>query len=154
MPNHDQPNVPLDLEQPAAGAVGWAAHPDGGVQFRMVLRGEIDMSTIEPLYAAAHEAGRRVRTAGETAVFAVDLAEVTFLDSSGLHFLEDTHAALSGHGWAFQLVPPAAPGPARLLELALRRGWVPADLAPPDLAPSAAALRPPAASRGSPVQIA
>lgn len=154
MPNPDLPNVPPDLEQSASVAAGWAAHPEGGAQFQLVLRGEIDMSTIEPLYAAAGEAGALARSGGAAAVFWVDLAGVTFLDSSGLHFLEDTYADLSAHGWAFHLVPPAAAGPARLVQLALRRGWLPAGLAPPGRPPPGAALRPPAASRSSPVQAA
>jgi len=55
----------------------------------LVLQGEIDLAAREELSAALDEAARSGRVA-------VDMGQVTFIDSSGLHVLMKTAATLNG----------------------------------------------------------
>jgi anti-sigma B factor antagonist len=48
---------------------------------------------------------------------AVDLAEVTFMDSTGLTALMDAHLAGQGNGWSFE-IRRASPAVKRVFDLA------------------------------------
>ena len=61
--------------------------------FRAALSGEIDLSTIEDV-----ESGVREAIADKNGVVALDLREVSFLDSSGLRLLLQLHKDLDEAG--------------------------------------------------------
>lgn len=67
-----------------------SAEPYG---FRTALSGEIDLSTVEDV-----ENGMRTAIDGGNGVVAVDLREVSFLDSSGLRLLLRLHKDLDEAG--------------------------------------------------------
>lgn len=110
--------------------------PACSVQATVAVSGEMDVATVPALHAAARAvAGAAQPHPGQPVVLVLDLERVTFLDSSGLHLLEDLHAESIERGWTLQLVPPAAPAPRRLLRFAAGRRWLPPDLLEHDLAP-------------------
>ena len=103
--------------------------PGSAVRAEATVSGELDMGTISTLRAAV----KAVATAAhphptQPLVLVLDLQGVTFLDSSGLHLLEELHAHVVEQGWALRVVPPTAPAPRRLFRLAASRGWLPPNL--------------------------
>jgi anti-anti-sigma factor len=77
----------------------------------LAVRGEIDMSTVRPL----REAVREAREAGWDHVV-LDLGDVRFIDSQGLHLLLDVDRQASEDGWQFGIIDGSAPV-TKLLEL-------------------------------------
>jgi anti-sigma B factor antagonist len=66
-------------------------------------RGEVDLSSVE-LLRSQIDAARRERT-----VTLIDLSEITFMDSSGLHLLIEAAREAEGDGWSLFVVRPSAP---------------------------------------------
>jgi anti-sigma B factor antagonist len=64
--------------------------------------GELDMSSAPAL---RHEL-EAARVEGVTAL--LDMAEVTFIDSTGLHLLLDASRSADGNDWTFFIVRPSA----------------------------------------------
>ena len=75
------------------------------------MHGELDIATAPELV----EMLDRFRRQGHAV--AVDLAEVTFMDSTGLTMLMDAHLAAGDNGWAFE-IRRASPAVRRVFELA------------------------------------
>jgi anti-anti-sigma factor len=69
----------------------------------LVLYGELDIATAPELV----EMLDRFRRLGHAV--AVDLAEVTFMDSTGLTTLMDAQRAAQENGWSFEIRRPSAP---------------------------------------------
>jgi anti-anti-sigma factor len=65
--------------------------------------GEIDMSTVDALARELELARARTPTV------LLDLAGVTFIDSTGLHLLLDASQSSVRGDWAFYVVRPSAP---------------------------------------------
>jgi len=65
------------------------------------VHGELDIATAPELVEMLHRL-RRQRHAVQ-----VDLAEVTFMDSTGLTTLMDAHLAAQNNGWAFSIRRPS-----------------------------------------------
>jgi anti-sigma B factor antagonist len=63
--------------------------------------GELDMSSVPALRHELHAA----RDEGVTAL--LDMAEVTFIDSTGLHLLLDASRSADRDGWSFFIVRPS-----------------------------------------------
>jgi anti-anti-sigma factor len=93
----------------------------------VVMSGELDIATAPVLRAAVAAAIDRRAALGTQPAgpFLLDLAQVTFMDSSALHALHDIRGRLGAHGWTLGLTPPTARGPRRFLLLAAALGWVP-----------------------------
>jgi anti-anti-sigma factor len=68
----------------------------------LVLHGELDIATAPELVEMLDRL-RRQRHA-----VAVDLAEVTFMDSTGLTTLMDAHIAGQENGWSFEIRRPSS----------------------------------------------
>ena len=67
----------------------------------MVIAGEVDLAAIERLEAAragAVDSGARRML--------IDLSDVSFIDSSGLKFLLETHKLAEASGWTLSLTRP------------------------------------------------
>jgi anti-anti-sigma factor len=77
----------------------------------LVLHGELDIATAPELVGMLH----RLRRQGHAVE--LDLAEVTFMDSTGLSTLMDAHLAAQGNGWSFS-VRRSSPAVRRVFELA------------------------------------
>jgi anti-anti-sigma factor len=75
-------------------------------------RGELDMATVEAL---EHELRRQRDSGGRTIV--LDLAGLSFMDSTGLHLVARWSAEAERDGFAFQ-VKPGPPAIQRVFELA------------------------------------
>jgi anti-anti-sigma factor len=75
------------------------AAPVAGGGIGLVLRGELDLSTIEQL---EQEVSSRVD--GRPELVVLDLRELTFLDSTGLRLMLRLHARLDGLGGRLVLV--------------------------------------------------
>ena len=106
--------------------------PGAAVRAEATVSGELDAATIPTLRAAV----QAVATAAhphptQPLVLVLDLRGVTFLDSSGLHLLEELHANRVEQRSALRVLPPTAPAPRRLLRLAASRGWLPPNLVDP-----------------------
>lgn len=65
----------------------------------VVLAGEIDLATAPGILAAIMETVR-----DEPGTVVVDMAAVTFMDSSGAHMLVQAQAAADDHGVAFAIL--------------------------------------------------
>jgi anti-anti-sigma factor len=65
------------------------------------VHGELDIATAPELVEMLHRL-RRQRHAVQ-----VDLAEVTFMDSTGLTTLMDAHLAAERNGWSFSIRRPS-----------------------------------------------
>jgi anti-anti-sigma factor len=76
-----------------------------------VLHGELDIATAPELVEMLH----RFRRQGHAV--ALDLAEVTFMDSTGLTTIMDAHLAARSNGWTFEIRRPS-PAVKRVFELA------------------------------------
>lgn len=72
----------------------------------VLVRGDVDIATAPRLTHAVDEAIR-----GTRGVFVIDLCEVTFLDSSGVHMLVRARALLGREDRDLVVICP--PGPAR-----------------------------------------
>lgn len=90
----------------------------------VVVRGELDLCSAAQLRMAAAAAYRAEPGDGDAASFVLDLAEVTFMDSAGLHVLNEIERQVASRAWALEVVAPAASGPRRLLRFAAEHGWV------------------------------
>jgi anti-sigma B factor antagonist len=77
----------------------------------LVLHGELDIATAPELVEMLH----RFRRQGHAV--ALDLAEVTFMDSTGLTALMDAHVAAESNGWSFE-IRRASPAVRRVFDLA------------------------------------
>ena len=93
------------------------------------VAGELDIATVGPLRAAAFGVVTAAQRRGSRPIqLLLDWEGVEFLDSSAVHFLEEIWAEGLVRGWTVQLLPPSASAPARLLQLAADRGWLPRNL--------------------------
>ena len=72
----------------------------------LVVHGELDIATAPELVEMLH----RLRRQGHAVQ--VDLAEVTFMDSTGLTTLMDAHLAAESNGWSFRSAAPRTPSAA------------------------------------------
>ena len=77
----------------------------------MIVHGELDIATAPELTRLLD----RLRARGHAVV--LDLAEVTFIDSTGLSALMDAHFESRRDGWAFSVRSPSA-AVRRVVELA------------------------------------
>jgi anti-sigma B factor antagonist len=77
----------------------------------LVLHGELDIATAPELVEMLH----RFRRQNHAVV--VDLAEVTFMDSTGLTTLMDAQVASESNGWSFA-IRRASPAVRRVFDLA------------------------------------
>jgi anti-sigma B factor antagonist len=77
----------------------------------LVLHGELDIATAPELVGMLH----RLRRQGHAVE--LDLAEVTFMDSTGLTTLMDAQLAAQSNGWTFS-VRRTSPAVRRVFELA------------------------------------
>ncbi|MBE2317946.1 STAS domain-containing protein [Solirubrobacter sp. CPCC 204708] len=77
----------------------------------LVVYGELDIATAPELV----ELLERLRRHGHAVT--VDLAEVTFMDSTGLTTLMDAHLLAQRNGWTFTVTRPS-PAVKRVFELA------------------------------------
>ena len=77
----------------------------------LILHGELDIATAPELV----EMLERLRHFGHAV--ALDLAEVTFMDSTGLTTLMDAYTQAESNGWAFS-VRRASPAVTRVFDLA------------------------------------
>jgi anti-sigma B factor antagonist len=76
-----------------------------------VLHGELDIATAPELVQML----ARLRHHGHAVI--VDLAEVTFMDSTGLTTLMDAHQQARSNGWSFAVRRPS-PAVRRVFDLA------------------------------------
>jgi anti-sigma B factor antagonist len=85
----------------AAGPPGLncASYPDGPGFTRVRLSGELDLATAPQL------AGALAEVPDGTAVVILDLSELTFMDSTGLHLVVSARARLAEAGCRLVLVP-------------------------------------------------
>jgi anti-sigma B factor antagonist len=77
----------------------------------LVLHGELDIATAPELVEILQRLHRRRHAV------ALDLAEVTFMDSTGLTTLMDAHRASQSNGWSFE-IRRASPAVRRVFDLA------------------------------------
>ncbi len=106
-----------------------AAHVGPGV----VVRGELDHFSAGQLVSALTEVCERGRVTPASTPrpeTLLDLTTVTFMDSGGLHALEAAAAEVDD----LVVLGPAAEQPRLLLLQAIVLGWLPARLAPVDVA--------------------
>jgi anti-sigma B factor antagonist len=85
---------------------------------RVALGGELDLSKAYQLVAAA-----QARARGDIALLVLDLSELTFMDSTGLHALLTARARLGDAGCRLVLVPGRGQVK-RLLELTGVDRWL------------------------------
>lgn len=86
-------------------------HEAEGGALVLALRGEVDMATADVIeQAAARASGNGYRC------LVVDLSEVTFMDSSGLHAIADAHRAMQAAGGKVRVVNDS-PSLARIFDL-------------------------------------
>jgi len=116
-----------DRDGPARLAI--EAHPEpGGVRVRP--RGEIDLGTVDSLRRHIDRC-----VAADCNRVVLDLRDVTFMDSTGLHLILETDAAARAAEWELRLIQ----GPARVqrvFELAGVREALPFVEAPPPPTPA------------------
>jgi anti-sigma B factor antagonist len=85
---------------------------DAGNRVRhLVLSGELDMAAIPALHCTLGEAS------SELECLVVDMSGLTFLDSTGIHFLLDVQSRAERDGWILRVVP-GPPQVQRVLEIA------------------------------------
>jgi anti-sigma B factor antagonist len=75
-----------------------------GARARIVLAGDLDMSTVARARTIIDRACQ-----GPPEQVVVDLSAVEFIDSHGLHLLAATHRALTADGCALVVLPPPKP---------------------------------------------
>ena len=71
----------------------------GEGNFRLVLRGELDLSTVGKVQEEIRQVADR-----EPRVLVLDLSELTFLDSTGLRCLVKADERARKEGWRFVMV--------------------------------------------------
>jgi anti-anti-sigma factor len=97
-----QANTPGSHNLDGTAGLAIEAHPEpGGVRVRP--RGEIDLATVENLCRHIDQCV----AAGPKHVV-LDLRDVTFMDSTGLHLILDTAAAARAAEWELRLIPGPA----------------------------------------------
>jgi anti-anti-sigma factor len=114
----------MNDERPVPFSVATARH---GALARVAPAGELDLATIAQLEAALPRV-----VAGETLV--IDLRELTFIDSSGVHLLMRLDVAARTDGWDLVVVR-GQPAVQRVLDLChvgdrIRTVGAPADVSP------------------------
>ena len=90
----------------------------------VVVQGELDVASVDQLRTAASAAYRAVPDNPGAPTFVVDMAGVTFIDSSGLHALNEILRQVESRAWSVELLAPTASGPRRLLRFAATHGWL------------------------------
>jgi anti-sigma B factor antagonist len=114
----DPGNTPGSHNRDGTASLAIEAHPEpGGVRVRPC--GDIDLATVDSLRRHIDQCV----AAGPKHVV-LDLRDVTFMDSTGLHLILETDAAARAAEWELQLIP----GPAhvqRVFELAGLRDALP-----------------------------
>lgn len=101
------------------------------------VTGEIDIATTALLDSAVTESCSVAARTGlrSRSVFLLNLADVTFLDASGLQALAEAQQQAEANGYKVRAAAPIAPGPRRVLRLAVDRGWLDPLYRPPDDGP-------------------
>jgi hypothetical protein len=95
------------------------------------VEGELDMTTGPSLHDAVRSLDWHDPSLGQGGeALLLDLSAVTFIDARGAHALDDVHAQVVAQGVRLHVTPPADPGPRRILEYAVRTGWLAAPFAP------------------------
>ena len=95
------------------------------------VTGDIDMSNVQPIRDALGRA-----TSNQALGLVLDLSEVDYLDSAGIHLIHTIDSRLHSHGQKLALVIP----PHSVINDALRlagMSWEDARIATPDEAPGA-----------------
>jgi anti-sigma B factor antagonist len=100
----------------------------------VTIDGELDSQRAETLRGALLEAA-----APDVVALLLDLSEVTYLDSAGVHLLLELDRALSRRGQALHLVRPQRRTPAYVLEIT---GLADGIAVHPDLAAALAVVEP------------
>jgi anti-anti-sigma factor len=98
----------------------------------VTVTGEIDIATTSLLDDAVAESCSGARMKLRSRVFLMNLAGVTFLDAGALRALAEAQERAEAIGYQVRVAPPIAPGPRRLLRLAVDRGWLDPLLRPAD----------------------
>jgi anti-anti-sigma regulatory factor len=100
----------------------------------VTVSGEIDAATTSLLDSAVVESCSVAVGTGlwSRPVFLLNLADVTFLDASGLGALATTQVRAEAAGYRPRAAAPIAPGPRRVLRLAVDQGWLDPLFRPPD----------------------
>jgi hypothetical protein len=90
----------------------------------VIVTGEIDIAATSLLESAVTESGSADAGTGLRSgpVFLLNLTDVTFLDGSGLPGRAQEHT--EANGFQVRGSPSFAPGPRRMLRLAVDRGWL------------------------------
>jgi anti-anti-sigma factor len=110
--NHAMTNAEVGCEEARAAKLLQWSFTQSGADVTVVLAGELDLSTADRLGAFLREvaAERRPR------ILAVDVAKLSFLDSTGIHCLFDAAQAAAKAGGALVLRRPS-PRIVRILEI-------------------------------------
>jgi anti-anti-sigma regulatory factor len=100
----------------------------------VTVTGEIDIATTALLDSAVTESCSVAAGTGlpSRSVFLLNLADMTFLDASGLQAMAKAQEQAEANGYQVRAAPPIAPGPRRVLRLAVDRGWLDPLYRPPD----------------------
>lgn len=139
--DHADPGPPLAdraaaAPDPEPGGTGGGRYPPpvlevtpfpAGGHGGVTVHGELDLMTSPLLEAAVTEVYRTAaapRDAATAGVFLLNLADMTFLDGSGLQALQSVHGRTQGRGDELRVAAPVAGGPRRLLRFAVSRGWL------------------------------
>jgi anti-anti-sigma factor len=123
-PGASMPNMPADFRgalppaDPDLHIAPVPAHMGAGLR----IRGELDLAAVPPLRTAVSSLCRSRTPDAE--LFVLDLTAVTFMDSAGLHALNDVQVRLAERGWMLRVIPPRAEAPAWLLQVAAGLGWL------------------------------
>lgn len=88
-------------------------------RWRVAATGELNLMTVPLLEEALEEQG--LTRPGSVGVL-LDLAKVTFLDVAGVASLQRADRLVQQRGLHLAVAPPAAPGPGRMLLLAVGMG--------------------------------
>lgn len=93
----------------------------------VTVSGELDMATVpllEDTVAEVYRTAAATPTRTTPAVFLLNLADLTFLDGSGLAALANICDQTEAQGDRLRLAVPIAAAPRRLLRLAVSRAWL------------------------------
>lgn len=90
----------------------------------LVVRGELDLGSVEQLRTAAYAAYRADPGGADTSTFVLDMAGVTFMDSSVVHALAQIQQEVTAQAWTMKLLLPEAAGPQRVIQIAAQHGWL------------------------------
>jgi anti-anti-sigma regulatory factor len=106
----------------------------------VTVEGELDLATCHLMTAAVARVcspGDDLDDRAASNGLLLNLADLTFLDASGLAELRVTHETAAAHGLVLRVAAPVARGPRRLLHLAVDLQWLDAVFAPPPPLPAA-----------------